>query len=67
MSDSNESNKPMKSESELEAIRERVVSELKETEGGSIKWHKLEAMEVALDCALEDNDILENLLESWDA
>jgi len=57
----------MKSESEVETIRERVVSELKETEGGSTKWHKLEAMEVALDCALEDNEILENVLENFDA
>jgi len=54
----------MKDETEIRERREEIVELLKESDGGSIEWHKWEAMEVALDWVVEDNDILTNTVES---
>ena len=57
----------MRDESDLREIRAELVSKLEDVEGteagDKVKWAKLEAAETALDYALGDNDVLENVLD----
>jgi hypothetical protein len=57
----------MRDESELREIRAEVVAKLEELDGtgddDEIVWQKLESAEVALDYALGENDILDNILD----
>ena len=55
----------VKNSEEIEAMRERVLKAQEKAEGGSTDWHKLEAFEVALDWANNDNKILENVMSQY--